>query len=192
MVSLKCVCVHACVHAYMYIHTHVHLYTCVYTCVYAWVCAFMCTHMHMCSHACVCVCVCMSVYKATQLPDSLSDVSTHSLYTHLSSQSARTQLFTTSDPPLRPSLVAPTWSPPPPWNTQTHQAEQTGGGTGTMECSANRWKMRPFICMARICLCFFHPLSQPRSSQLILPARRDQMGSRHAHPRKPNRLPIIF
>lgn len=163
MVSLKCVCVHACVHAYTYIHTHART-LCArasvymrYTCVCVGMCAFVCTHMHVCSHACVCVCVCMSVYKATQLPDSLSDVSTHSLHTHLSSQSARAQLFTTADPPLRPSLVAPTWSPPPPWNTQTHQAEQTGGGTGMMECSANRWKMRLFICMARICLCFIHP-----------------------------------
>lgn len=166
--GLPQVCMCACVCA----HIHVHSYTrmCVRICVHA------CTHVYVCAHMCVCVCLCIRPHNSP----TPSLTSPPTLCTHTSP----------------PKVPAPSSSPPrtlhsgphllhPP-GVHLHLGTQTGGGTGMMECRANGWKMRLFICMARICLCFIHPLSQPKSSPLILPAGRGQIGSRQAHPQKPN------
>ena len=179
-----CLCVHVC--AYMCIH--IQASTCVYMCArmgvcvhaHSYVCIYRCTCVHV--YMCVYVCVCVKGHTIPQLL--LSHLHPLSAHTNFTSQSAHAQLLPTLGPPLRPS---PTWDQLPPWNTQTVRLRgpEEALAEGNAKLITGRWVCL-FAWHAFVSDCFIHPLSQPKSSQFILPAQKDQIGGVYAQPQKPD------
>lgn len=142
---------------------------------------------HVFAHVCTWVSVCVSSCVCERPHASLSSSA-------ISTRSAHTPHLRRCRHPLPPHLIHPLRTSPAThaWMSLPHENHRPGlrrpgevQAPWSSKLITRRWACL-FAWHASVSDCFIHPLSQLKTSQFILPSRRDEIGGTRTHSQKPN------